>query len=58
LTQSSAHSKKHIRKFKSQYIRDIAIIEAKEQYRKEREAKANQTGIGRTKAAEALAQTL
>jgi hypothetical protein len=57
-TRSSAHSKKHRRKFESQHTRDVAIIEAKEQHKKEREAKANQTGTGRTKAAEALAQTL
>jgi hypothetical protein len=51
------HSRKYIRKFKSQHIRDIITVEAKEEYRKQREAKANRTGTGRTKAAEALAQT-
>jgi hypothetical protein len=40
-----------MRKYKSQYIRDIAAIELKE-----REAKANRTGTSRTKKAEALAQ--
>jgi hypothetical protein len=43
--------------FKSQHAWDIIAIEAKEQYRKQREAKANRTSTGRTKAAEALAQT-
>ena len=51
------YSRKHIRKFESQHARDIVIVEAKEQCRKEREAKANRTGTGRTKTAEALAQT-
>ena len=32
-------------------------MEEKEQRRKDREAKANRTGTGRTKAAEALAHT-
>ena len=32
-------------------------MEAKEERRKQREAKANRTGTGRTKAAETLAQT-
>jgi hypothetical protein len=50
-------SRKYIRKFKSQHIWDIAAIGAKEERRKQREAKANRTGTGRTKAAEALAQT-
>jgi hypothetical protein len=50
-------SRKYIRKFESQHIRDIIAVEAKEEYRKQREAKANRTGTGRTKAAEALAQT-
>ena len=54
-TRSSTHSKRHTRKFESQYTRDIAAIEAKEERRKQREAKANRTGTGRTKAAEALA---
>jgi hypothetical protein len=56
-TQSSIRSRKHTRKFESQHARDIVVIEAKEQRRKQREAKANRTGTGRTKAAEALAQT-
>jgi hypothetical protein len=56
-TQSSIRSRKHTRKFKSQHARDITIIKAKEQHRKQREAKANRTGTSRTKAAEALAQT-
>jgi hypothetical protein len=50
-------SRKYIRKFESQHIRDIITVEAKEEYRKQREAKANRMGTGRTKAAEALAQT-
>jgi hypothetical protein len=50
-------SRKYIRKFESQHIRDIIAVEAKEEYRKQREAKANRMGTGRTKAAEALAQT-
>jgi hypothetical protein len=50
-------SRKYIRKFESQHIRDIIAVEAKEEYRKQREAKANRTGTGRTKAVEALAQT-
>jgi hypothetical protein len=57
LTRSSTCSRKHTRKFESQHARDIVVIEAKEQRRKQREAKANRTGTGRTKAAEALAQT-
>jgi hypothetical protein len=57
LTRFSTRNRKHTRKFKSQYTRDIAEIEVKEQRRKQREAKANRTGTGRTKAAEALAQT-
>ena len=56
-TRSSTRSRKHTRKFESQHTRDIIVIEAKEQRRKQREAKANRTGTGRTKAAEALAQT-
>jgi hypothetical protein len=36
---------------------DIAIIEAKKQRRKKMELKANRTSTGRTKIAEALAQT-
>jgi hypothetical protein len=56
-TRSSIRSKKHTRKFESQYARDVVAIEAKKQRRKQREAKANRTGIGRTKAVEALAQT-
>jgi hypothetical protein len=56
-TRSSTRSKRHTRKFESQHTRDIAAIEAKEERRKQREAKANRTGTGRTKAAEALAQT-
>jgi hypothetical protein len=55
LTRSSTHNRKHIRKFESQHTRDIAEIEVKEQRRKQRKAKANRTGTGRTKAAEALA---
>jgi hypothetical protein len=50
-------SRKHTRKFKSQHTRDIAVVEAKEERRKQREARANRTGTGRTKGAEALAQT-
>jgi hypothetical protein len=30
-TRSSIHSRKHIKKFESQYARDIAAVEAKEQ---------------------------
>jgi hypothetical protein len=45
-----------MRKYESQYARDIAATELKERLRKEREAKANRTGTGRTKKAEALAQ--
>jgi hypothetical protein len=56
-TQSSIRSRKPTRKAKSQHTQDIAIIEVKEEYRKQRVAKANRTGTGRTKAAEALAQT-
>jgi hypothetical protein len=56
-TRSSMRSRKHTRGFESQHARDIAAIEAKEQRRKQQEAKANRTGTGRTKAAEALAQT-
>jgi hypothetical protein len=56
-TRSSARSRKHTKKFESQHTRDITAVEGKEQRRKEREAKANRTGTGRTKAAEALAQT-
>jgi hypothetical protein len=55
--RSSTRSKRHIRKFESQYARDIVVMEAKEERRKQREAKANRTGTGRTKAAETLAQT-
>src|SRR5271154_233493 len=55
-TRSSMRSRKHTRKFESQQARDIAAIKAKEQRRKQQEAKANRTGTGRTKAAEALAQ--
>ena len=36
-------------------MRDITIIEAKEEHRKQCEAKANRTDTGRAKAAEALA---
>jgi hypothetical protein len=50
-------SRKHTRKFESQHAQDIAVVEAKEERRKQQEAKANRTGTGRTKAAEALAQT-
>jgi hypothetical protein len=56
-TRSSMRSRKHTRKYESQHARDIATVEMKEQRRKEREAKANRTGTGRTKKAEALAQT-
>jgi hypothetical protein len=55
-TRSSTRSRKHTRKFESQHAWDIIVIEAKEQRRKQCEAKANRTGTGRTKAAEALAQ--
>jgi hypothetical protein len=55
-TQSSMHSRKHTRKFKSQQARDITVIKAKEQHRKQQEAKANRTSTSRTKIAEALAQ--
>jgi hypothetical protein len=51
-------SRKYTRKFKSQYTRDIAAIGAKEQRRKQRKAKANRTSTSRTKAVEALVQTL
>jgi hypothetical protein len=47
-------SRKYTRKFKSQHVRDITAIGAKKERRKQREAKANRTGTGRTKAAEAL----
>jgi hypothetical protein len=57
LTRSSIRNKKHTRKFESQHAQDIVVIEAKEERRKQQEAKANKTGTGRTKAAEALAQT-
>ena len=57
MTRSSTRNRKHTRKYESQHARDIAKVEAKEQCRKERQAKANRTGTGRTKAAEALAQT-
>jgi hypothetical protein len=40
-----------MRKYESQYTQDIAATELKK-----REAKANRTGTGRTKKAEALAQ--
>ena len=50
-------SRKYIRKFESQHIWDIVAIEAKEERRKQQEAKANRTSTSRTKAAEALAQT-
>jgi hypothetical protein len=50
-------SRKYTRKFKSQHVRDIVAIGAKEEHRKQREAKANRTGTSRTKATEALAQT-
>jgi hypothetical protein len=56
-TRSSIRSRKHTSKFESQHTRDIAVIEAKEERRKQREARANRTGTSRTKAAEALAQT-
>jgi hypothetical protein len=56
--RSSTHSKRHIKKFESQYTQDIIVIEAKEERRKQCEAKANRTGTGRTKAVETLAQTL
>jgi hypothetical protein len=55
-TRSSMRSRKLTRKAESQHTRDIAAIEVKRQHRKQREAKANRTGTGRTKAAEALAQ--
>ena len=47
--------RKHSRKFESQHTWDIAALEAKEQRRKDREAKANRTGTGRTKGVDALA---
>jgi hypothetical protein len=50
-------NRKYTGKFESQHARDIMVVESKERRRKEREAKANRTDIGRTKAAEALAQT-
>ena len=56
-TRSSTRSRRHTRKFESQHARDITTMEAKEERRKQREAKANRTGTGRAKAAEALAQT-
>jgi hypothetical protein len=56
-TRSSIRSKKHTRKFESQHAQDIAVVKAKEERRKQQEAKTNRTGTGRTKAAEALAQT-
>jgi hypothetical protein len=56
-TRLSARSRKHTRKFESQHARDITVAEAKEERRKQREAKANRTGTSRTKAVEALAQT-
>jgi hypothetical protein len=57
LTRFSARSRKYTRKFKLQHAQDIAIIEAKKQRRKKMELKANRTSTGRTKIAEALAQT-
>jgi hypothetical protein len=56
-TRSSTRSQKHTRKFKSQQAQDIAAVKAKKQRRKQQEAKANRTGTGRIKTAEALAQT-
>jgi hypothetical protein len=38
-------------------MRDITIIKAKEEHRKQREAKANKTSTSKAKAVEALAQT-
>jgi len=34
-TRSFIYSRKYIRKFKSQYTRDITIVEAKEEYKKQ-----------------------
>lgn len=50
-------SRKPTKRFESQNVRDIAAVELKEQHRRDREAKANRTGAGRTKKAETLAQT-
>jgi hypothetical protein len=50
-------NRKSSKKFTSQNTRDIVAAEEKELRRKEREAKANRTGSGRTKKAEALADT-
>jgi hypothetical protein len=50
-------NRKHTKRFESQHVRDVAAAQLKEQRKKDREAKANRTGTGRTKAAEALAQT-
>ena len=49
-------SRKPIKRFESQNVRDIAVVELKEQYRRDREAKTNRTGTGRTKKAETLVQ--
>jgi hypothetical protein len=53
----SRSSRKPTARFESQNARDIAAAEMKEQRRKEREAKVNRTGTGRTKKAEPLAET-
>jgi hypothetical protein len=53
----SRSSRKPTARFESQNARDIAAAEMKEQRRKEREAKVNRTGTGRTKKAEHLAET-
>jgi hypothetical protein len=48
-------SRKRTRKAESQHTRGIIMVKAKKERRKQPVAKANRTGIGRTKAAEALA---
>jgi hypothetical protein len=50
-------SRKATKRFESQNARDIVAVELKEQRRRDRETKANRTGTGRIKKAEALAQT-
>ena len=57
MTYSHVTSCQHIRKFESQYVRHITVIEAKEQHRRQCEANANRIGTDRTKTVEALAQT-
>lgn len=50
-------SRKPTKRFESQNAQNITAAELKEQRRKDKEAKANRTGTGRMKKAEALAQT-